>query len=69
MEPDCYDTGRDQVFCLRLLLGNFNNRILIDAGISYHRKLRGVFLKVVEVPQNMRAQLIQWFSQIIKTGS
>jgi hypothetical protein len=51
------------------LPGNFNNRILIDASIPYNRKLRGEFPKVVEVPDDVRAQLKAKFPQIFKARS
>ena len=57
-----WSSGRDPMF----LPGNFNNRILIDACIPYNRKLRGEFPKVVEVPNDVRAQLKAKFSLVFK---
>jgi hypothetical protein len=37
--------------------------------MPYNRKLRGQFPKVVEVLENVRAQLKRKFSQIFKTRS
>jgi hypothetical protein len=51
------------------LPGNFNNRILIDACQPYNRKLKGEFSKVVEVPENVRAQLKAKFPQVFKAQS
>jgi hypothetical protein len=60
-----WSSGRDPMF----LPGNFNNRILIDACMPYNRKLKGEFPKVVEVPDNVRAQLKAKFPQVFKTQS
>jgi len=57
-----WSSGRDPMF----LPGNFNNRILIDACIPYNKKLRGEFAKVVEVPEDVRAQLKAKFPRIFK---
>jgi hypothetical protein len=51
------------------LPGNFNNRILIDACIPYHRKLKGEFPKVVEVPEDVRAQLKAKFPLLFRSQS
>jgi 4-hydroxy-3-polyprenylbenzoate decarboxylase len=58
-----WSSGRDPMF----LPGNFNNRILIDACIPYNRKLKGEFPKVVEVPNDVRAQLKAKFPQLFKS--
>jgi 4-hydroxy-3-polyprenylbenzoate decarboxylase len=60
-----WSSGRDPMF----LPGNFNNRILIDACMPYNRKLRGEFPKVVEVPENVRAQLKAKFPHVFKSRS
>jgi 3-polyprenyl-4-hydroxybenzoate decarboxylase len=60
-----WSSGRDPMF----LPGNFNNRILIDACMPYNRKLKGEFPKVVEVPEDVRAQLKAKFSQVLKSPS
>jgi 4-hydroxy-3-polyprenylbenzoate decarboxylase len=39
--------------------GNYNNRILIDACIPYHRKLRGDFPHVVDVSDQLRNKLME----------
>jgi hypothetical protein len=60
-----WSSGRDPMF----LPGNFNNRILIDACVPYNRKLKGEFPKVVEVPEDVRAQLKAKFPQVFKSQS
>jgi len=39
--------------------GNYNNRILIDACIPYHRKLRGDFPHVVDVSDQLKNRLME----------
>ena len=39
--------------------GNYNNRILIDACIPYHRKLRGDFPHVVDVSDQLKNKLME----------
>ncbi|MBI2358371.1 MAG: UbiD family decarboxylase [Deltaproteobacteria bacterium] len=56
-----WSSGRDPV----VLPGNFNNRILVDACISYDRKLRGKFPRVVEVSAELRAKLKAKFEKIL----
>jgi 4-hydroxy-3-polyprenylbenzoate decarboxylase len=58
-----WSSGRDPMF----LPGNFNNRILIDACMPYNRKLKGEFPKVVEVPEDFRAELKAKFPQVFKS--
>jgi 3-polyprenyl-4-hydroxybenzoate decarboxylase len=58
-----WSSGRDPMF----LPGNFNNRILIDACVPYNRKLKGEFPKVVEVPNDVRAQLKTKFPQLFNS--
>jgi hypothetical protein len=39
--------------------GNYNNRILIDACIPYHRKLKGDFPHVVDVSDQLKNKLME----------
>jgi len=52
-----WSSGRDPLVLPEQ--GNYNNRILIDACIPYHRKLRGDFPHVVDVSEQLKAKLMK----------
>ena len=52
-----WSSGRDPLVLPEQ--GNYNNRILIDACIPYHRKLRGDFPHVVDVSDQLREKLMK----------
>ncbi|WP_214658814.1 UbiD family decarboxylase [Candidatus Formimonas warabiya] len=56
-----WSSGRDPL----VQTGNFNNRILCDACIPYHRKLKGDFPVVVEVGAEETARLLEKWKGIL----
>jgi len=59
-----WSSGRDPLVLPEY--GNYNNRILIDACIPYHRKLRGDFPPVVEVSDKLKERLIKKWGYLFK---
>lgn len=57
-----WSSGRDPLVLPEF--GNYNNRILLDACIPYHRKLRGDFPAVVDVSEGLKKKLMEKFKEL-----
>lgn len=57
-----WSSGRDPLVLPES--GNYNNRILLDACIPYHRKLRGDFPPVVDVSDGLKKKLMEKFNEL-----
>ena len=57
-----WSSGRDPLVLPEF--GNYNNRILLDACIPYHRKIRGDFPPVVDVSEGLKKRLKEKFKEL-----